>query len=82
MAKKRVRVLVANAAGARMLRADAETRKLELLRSYPHLAGRAKAGDLVTDRPGRSFELEPCRWPPRHGAGYGLEASGAPSVRA
>jgi Protein required for attachment to host cells len=56
MAKTETWVLVADAAGARVLRADAETRRLELLRTYPHEEGRAKPSDLVADRPGRSFE--------------------------
>ena len=56
MAKKETWVLVADAAGARLLRADAETHRLELLRTYPHEEGRAKPSDLVVDRPGRSFD--------------------------
>jgi protein required for attachment to host cells len=56
MAKTETWVLVADAAGARVLRADAETRRLELLRTYPHQEGRAKPSDLVVDRPGRSFD--------------------------
>ena len=81
MAKKETWVLVADAAGARLLRADAETHRLELLRTYPHEEGRAKPSDLVVDRPGRSFELEPNRWPACHGAGYGRETRRAAPLR-
>lgn len=49
-------VLVADAAGARLLRADADSRRLEPLAEYPHEDGRAKPGELVSDRPGRSFD--------------------------
>lgn len=56
MAAKEVWVLVADAAGARVLRADREGRRLELLRTHSHPEGRAKPSDLVADRPGRSFD--------------------------
>ena len=56
MAAKEVWVLVADAAGARVLRAHREDRRLEPLRTYSHPEGRAKPSDLVSDRPGRSFE--------------------------
>ena len=56
MAAKEIWVLVADAASARVLRADREGRRLELLRTHAHPEGRAKPSNLVSDRPGRSFE--------------------------
>jgi protein required for attachment to host cells len=49
-------ILVANAAGAWLLRADSRHRRLEPLRGETHPAGRRKPGELVTDRAGRSFD--------------------------
>ena len=49
-------VLVADAAGARLLRADAASRSLAVERTYRHEAGRARPSELVEDRPGRSFD--------------------------
>lgn len=56
MTKRVTWVLVADAAGARVLRADAVARRLELVRTFRHEEGRMKPGTLVTDRPGRSFD--------------------------
>ena len=49
-------VLVADAAGARVLRADVRARRLEPLLRFDHPEGRARSADLVSDRPGRSFD--------------------------
>jgi protein required for attachment to host cells len=49
-------VVVADGAGARLLRAHRPTRRLELLREERHPEGRAKPSDLVSDRPGRSLD--------------------------
>jgi protein required for attachment to host cells len=56
MAHDTVWVLVADAAGARFLRMDSAARRLELIRSEEHPKGRRKAGELVSDQPGRSFD--------------------------
>lgn len=49
-------ILAANAAAAHLFRADRVARRLELVRSEPHEAGRAKPSERLTDRPGRSFD--------------------------
>ena len=49
-------VLVADAARARLLRADRTERRFHLIREEAHAASRAKAGELMADRQGRSFE--------------------------
>ena len=56
MTTPEVWVLVADAAGARVLRADRAEHRLELLRTHTHPAGRAKPSERVTDRAGRSFD--------------------------
>ena len=54
--KKETWLLVADGAGARLLRLDTATRRLELVADRPHEAGRTKTSDLMTDRPGRSLD--------------------------
>jgi protein required for attachment to host cells len=49
-------ILVADAAGARVMRASAGTSAFELVCEETHEEGRAKPGELVSDRPGRSFD--------------------------
>lgn len=49
-------VLVADAAGARVLRALAGKPAFELVSEETHEEGRAKPGELVSDRPGRSLD--------------------------
>jgi protein required for attachment to host cells len=56
MKTEEIWVLVADAAGARLLRADRVTHRLELIRSEVHNKGRQKPHELVSDRPGRSFD--------------------------
>jgi protein required for attachment to host cells len=46
-------ILVANAAGARFLEMDGLKESPRLIHSIAHPQGRAKAQDLVSDRPGR-----------------------------
>ena len=82
MTTPEVWVLVADAAGARVLRADRAEHRLELLRTHTHPAGRAKPSERVTDRAGRSFNFDPCRRPARDGAGHGPQAGRAAPLRA
>lgn len=49
-------VLVADGARARLFRADRRNRSLELVEEEDSSAARAKAADIVTDRPGRHFD--------------------------
>lgn len=49
-------VLVADAARALLLRAGPADGPLELLEELAHPEGRAKPGELVEDKPGRSFD--------------------------
>lgn len=60
-------VLVADAARARLLRADRAERRFHLLREETHDAGRAKAGEIMADRPGRSLDSS------RTGARHAME---------
>ena len=56
MRTETVWALVANAAGARILRLDSTHRRLELMREEEHPKGRRKAQELGTDQPGRTFD--------------------------
>jgi protein required for attachment to host cells len=49
-------VLVADAARARLLRADRAGRSFHLVREEAHPTSRVKAGELMADRQGRSFD--------------------------
>jgi protein required for attachment to host cells len=49
-------VLVADASRARLLRADRAARCVHLIREEEHAASRAKAGELMADRQGRSLD--------------------------
>jgi protein required for attachment to host cells len=49
-------VLVADAAKAKLLRADRAARRFHLVREEEHQASRAKAGELMADRQGRSLD--------------------------
>jgi protein required for attachment to host cells len=56
MKADKVWILVAHAAGARILEVDAARRRFELVREEEHAKGRRKAQDLGTDQPGRTFD--------------------------
>ncbi|WP_243039247.1 host attachment protein [Dyella sedimenti] len=54
--KKKVWIVVANRAVARLFQASQPTGPLEELEAFIHPEGRLQEGDLVTDRPGRTFD--------------------------
>ena len=49
-------IAVADAARARVLKADSPTGELQEIESYAHPEGRLHERDLTSDRPGRSFD--------------------------
>ncbi|MBV8157296.1 MAG: host attachment protein [Dyella sp.] len=63
--KKIVWIVVANRAAARLFQASQPTGPLEELDAFIHPEGRLQEHDLVSDRPGRSFD--------RYGAGRHAE---------
>ena len=73
-------VAVADAANARLLRLDAAAGRLEEIEEEQHWQSRAKAGELLTDRQGRSFDFQPRRRPPRRGAAHRPQGTRAAGV--
>lgn len=71
--KERIWVVVADAAGARIFRADPSGRRLELECELAHPEGRAKPSELVADRPGRSLDSS------RTGARHAMEPDTDPA---
>src|SRR5262249_37110282 len=56
MRKRETWLLVADAAEARLLRLDAAEGGLEVVEELQHVESRTKAGELLSDRQGRTFD--------------------------